>query len=538
MRTSACLFAFAVLLSAWQPPGGAIGPVRQTPTGTDCAADGYVVNAITGEPIPRARIFASSASANGTSANGPGGSGGTPTSVTADSSGHWRFPSLACGPIHLTAVRQGFLSAPPPPAAITLASGSPAHDIAIRLTPTAVITGKVVDDQGDPVPNMQIILLASRVADGRRTFVLTGTATGNSSTNDLGEFRLAGLSAGKYIVCAEPNVRGGGDPVTYGESCYPGSFENGAASALDVASGGEMRADIAVHEVPPVHVRGVMTGMPKAQGVALTLNRRSINLPTGARAAKVSPDGKFDVAGVSPGSYVLSTDYFEAGARLHARVPVEVGNADVNEVTVHLDSGFTIAGKVRIESKSNEAPAQKIVVALRSAEPMSGGGPTQWNADHSAFTIGDLTPGNYRLDVVIGGKLFVKNATLAGRDIIGQEIPLVESSGPLDIVLSDDGGALDVRVTGADDQPAQGSGVMILRNGSQPQTAIAGPDGRATLQGLAPGDYQVYAWDDVRQVEYANPDWIGRYGAGGHLVSVQAGQFPQVTVKQQLVPAR
>ena len=79
---------------------------------------------------------------------------------------------------------------------------------------------------------------------------------------------------------------------------------------------------------------------------------------------------------------------------------------------------------------------------------------------------------------------------------------------------------------------------MVLRNGAQARTAIAGPDGHARLQGLAPGDYQVSAWNDVREVEYANPDWMKRYGQESTLVSVQAGQFPQVTVKQQLVPVQ
>ncbi len=525
VRNFVCFFAFTTLLSGWQPPTGAIGLAGQLPAGTDCAMDGYVVNAITGEPVARARVSA-------------GGVGIAPAFATADSSGHWRFPALGCGPIQVIASRQGFLSGPQSiPAPLT--SGSPAHDIAVRLTPTSVITGKVLDDQGDPVVNTQVILLASRVTDGRRSFVLTGSQFGNSSTNDLGEFRLAGLTAGKYIVCAEPSARPGIDPrvsgeAMLGETCYPGSFENAAAATLDLPVGGDMRLDITAHEVAPVHVRGVITGMPRTQGVALTLNRRNVPIPGAGRAAKITADGKFDVAGVIPGSYVLSTDYFEGGARLHARVPVEVRNSDVGDVTVHLDSGFTIAGKVRMEMKSGDAPAQKVVVALRSVEPMSGGGATQWNADHSAFTIADLTPGNYRLDVTLGGKLFVKSATLAGRDIVGQEIPLMQSSGPLDIVLSDDGGALDVQVSSADDMAVPGSGVMVMRNGTQPRTATSGPDGHAIVPGIAPGDYDVYAWDDVRQVEYADPDWMRRYGAGKAHVSVEAGQFPRVTVKQQL----
>ena len=76
---------------------------------------------------------------------------------------------------------------------------------------------------------------------------------------------------------------------------------------------------------------------------------------------------------------------------------------------------------------------------------------------------------------------------------------------------------------------------MVRRNGGQPRTAVAGADGHAVLQGLAPGEYEVSAWDDIRQVEYASPDWMQRHGAGKAVVTVQAGQFPQVTVKQQPV---
>src|SRR5580692_761898 len=64
---------------------GAVGAGRpQVPVKTDCAADGYVVNAVTGEPIPRAHV---------TLMGGYGQS-----SVAADNSGHWSFSNVACAP--------------------------------------------------------------------------------------------------------------------------------------------------------------------------------------------------------------------------------------------------------------------------------------------------------------------------------------------------------------------------------------------------------------------------------------------------------
>jgi hypothetical protein len=110
--------------------------------------------------------------------------------------------------------------------------------------------------------------------------------------------------------------------------------------------------------------------------------------------------------------------------------------------------------------------------------------------------------------------------------------------GRFDIVLSDDGGVIDAPVTGGDDQPVAAAAVILLQDGLRPRIAMTGPDGHVKLAGLAPGDYRIYAWDDVQQVEYADSEWMKRYGGSGVSVTVQAGQTAQVTVKQQTVPAQ
>jgi hypothetical protein len=548
MRATLALFVLTTLLIAQQQatpgfftPAGGLRPLpegvnggvrQQAPVKTDCAADGSVVNGLTGEPIPRARIMLM------------GGNG--QLSVAADSSGRWSLSNVPCGQVQMMASRPGFLNMNPgqprargPFRPVILTSGSPTHDIKIQLTPQAVVAGKVVDDQGDPIMNAQVLPFSSRVVEGRRTF----QPAGNAMTNDLGEFRLANLNAGKFIVCAHGNASGG-DSSALGESCYPGPVEGGAASAMELAAGRETRVDFTLHEVPTVHVRGTLTGMPKDRGAGVTLVRRGNGLnmipgPAGVRPARIGPDGKFDVAGVTPGSYMLSTDYFEAGSRLMGRVPVDVGNSDVDGVAVHLEPGFTVTGTLRIESKSGQAaPGQQFNFNLRALEPMAGGGQMKWSEDHSTFTIADLAPGTYRLEPFPAGQFFVKSATLAGRDILREDIPITQSAGPIEVVMSDDAAAIDAQVTGAEDQPALSSWVMVLQNGQRPRSAMTGADGHIKIQGLAPGDYRVYAWDDFQQIEYANPDWMQRYGGNGVAVSVQAGRTAQAALKRQTVPAQ
>ena len=68
------------------------------PTALDCAVDGFVVNSLTGEPIPRAHVTL--------------GAGTASSSATADSSGKWNFSGVACAEAALAVERPGFVQKP------------------------------------------------------------------------------------------------------------------------------------------------------------------------------------------------------------------------------------------------------------------------------------------------------------------------------------------------------------------------------------------------------------------------------------------
>ena len=164
---------------------GAAQQLQQTP-GTGCAADGYTVNSITGEPVPRAQL----------QFMGP-----SPSATLSDSSGRWKVSGIFCGRLNIFATKTGYLG-PKPDARVGAVSvtspDSPAHDLRVEMTPQSVVMGKVVDEAGDPLQSVQITVMTSRVLEGKRVFLQSA----GDATNDLGDYRVPGLSAGKAIVCA------------------------------------------------------------------------------------------------------------------------------------------------------------------------------------------------------------------------------------------------------------------------------------------------------------------------------------------------
>jgi len=505
--------------------GGA--PAPQPPVRSDCAADGLVVNSITHEPIIRAHVSFNSA--------------GTNYIATTDGGGRWEMTNIACAGGQLTASRPGFLTnngagrgGIVPMRLVKPEPGSPVHDLTIELVPQAVAWGKVQDSDGDPVPNVQVVLLALRVTEGKPRF----SQSLGAQTNDLGEYRIANVAPGKYLVCAHQNQPGNIVPssaqtITV-ESCYPGPLENGAASAMQFPAGRENKVDFTLNQLVPVHVRGTISGLPEGRGVGVNLVRRNINSDYGGNFPGNIRGGAFDFR-VPPGSYVLTADYFEAGKRLTARVPVEAGNSDIDNIEVHLDSGFTVNGVVHAVSQSGKAATlPQFGIALRAAEPVNGTSQLKWDADHTTFAFHDMLAGNYRLDVFPPAPYYVQSAMLGGQDMVGAEVAISPGAGPIVLTLSDDGGSVEGDVVDANGQPCAAS-VMLVRG---PRATIMNvtPTGHFRLANVAPGDYMIYAWDDATQVQYAAPEWMRRYAGGGLPVSVSAGQNSQIKLTRQQVP--
>ena len=528
MRVANCILPLVLATTALMP--GQDGAGRQ-PVSFQCAVDGAAVNGQTGEPVPRALIAVTA--------------GGTGASASTDSGGKWSVAGAPCGPVQIVVSRPGFLpyvhgqQPGRPVTPLRLFEGFPMHDVKIELVPQAVVTGRVIDETGDPVQNVTVSAMLARVADGR--FNMQPAATVN--TNDIGEFRVAGLGKGRYVFCARRN--GNGNPLGFGtqtalaDACYPGPLEGGQSSTIDVAAGREARVDFNMIRVATVHVRGAVTGVPAGRGFGVTLLRRgegpsfTRNLPGAVR-----PDGKFDIPGVPPGAYLLAGNFQEGPRHLYARVPVNAGQADIDDLAVTMQEGFSLTATVRIDSSADPAPAlTQFPVSLRSVEPGLPGGQAKWAEDHGSVAFADLAPGEYRLVGNPPSPFYIRAATFGGQDLLRADAALSAGSAQVEIVLSDDGGSIEGDVVDDMGNPI-GGGIIAVPRVGRPLTAFASPGGYFKVQNVEPGDYTVYAWDNPQEVAWADPDWMRIYTAKGVAVTVSARQTAQTKLTRIDAPGQ
>lgn len=478
-----------------------------------CSVDGSVVNSVTGTPIARAHISV------------VGADDSFPTE--SDAAGQWSIEHLACGPVTIAVNRVAFLRTQR--SNLLLVANTPLHGVKLELAPQAVLAGRVLDSEGDPVLGAQVSLMTLRIINGVRGIQASNSAT----TNDLGEYRFAGLLAGKYILCA--NAGGGvvvanGAPA-YAEKCYPGPMDAGAAGAMDVAAGYEGRIDFALSPLATVRVSGVVAGQP--DGVNATVNltpRAQIARMSMGLSAQVHPDGTFVVRNVPSGAYILA-----ARANLMtARTQVDVGTADVANIQLHLEPGFSVTGSVKtVSATGRKVEKPQYSAMLMSPEWVAGANNTVWDENKTSFTIPDVVPGSYRLTFSVPSHFYLKSATLGGRDIAGSDVMIGAGEGNIEVVLSDDAGALEGDVS-ADDGPAA-AWIFLERDGAPSRNARTDPNGHFKIDTVPPGDYRVYAWDDNNKVEYANPDWMQRNGKAV-AVTVEPGQTAQVKLVRQIAP--
>ena len=109
---------------------------------------------------------------------------------------------------------------------------------------------------------------------------------------------------------------------------------------------------------------------------------------------------------------------------------------------------------------------------------------------------------------------YVKSATLAGQDIMNNEVQISQAAGPVEIQLRDDGGSVEGDIVDANGQPVS-AGIMLLRGTVRVASGAAEANGHFRIRNVAPGDYTVYAWDEPADVEYGDSDWMRRNGSGG-----------------------
>jgi protocatechuate 3,4-dioxygenase beta subunit len=155
---------------------------------------GRVLDATTNRPMPGAVVRLGAGDAS------PGA-----TAAMANAEGEFLFRDLEAGAYGLTAQASGYI-----PGAygqrrpqgnadvVRLDAGARVTDVTIRLWQYAAITGRVIDESGDPVVDAYVRLLRRATVMGRRQLV--PILPMSDRTDDRGIYRLGSLVPGEYAV--------------------------------------------------------------------------------------------------------------------------------------------------------------------------------------------------------------------------------------------------------------------------------------------------------------------------------------------------
>jgi hypothetical protein len=225
-----------------------------------------------------------------------------------------------------------------------------------------------------------------------------------------------------------------------------------------------------------------------------------------------------------------------------ARTQVDVVNADVEGVTLLLENGFNVNGKVTLEGRaSGDAATSGVRIQLQS-DPMIPplAVPAFSTEADGTFSITGVPPGNYRLSVgALPRNTYVKAALIGGVDVLNAGgLPLDgEPRGGLEILLGNSPGAVEAAVVDSRQLPLSGVTVVLVPDSARRKRydlfrqATSDATGRIRIENVVPGDYKVFAWEVVDSNAWTDPDFLRNYENNGVTVRVSEGGRPAVDVQ-------
>src|SRR5436309_2753903 len=390
------MFAVALSLLAQTPVPSPDKKAEEHPA-SPCRVGGRVVTAAEGSPLKSARVaLVPEDSRSDTLIYG----------ATSDSDGHFLLKEVVPGRYRFCATRAGFVDqqyqsqGTDAGAVLALKPGQKISDVLFSMTAAAVITGRVNNEDGEPMIRVQVVALRrpteeeteEDIAFASRKQTLIPVAS--SQTDEKGIFKLKGIPPGSYVIVAYEEREG----VMTGQA------------RQKVEIGGESIESLTISLGSGATFQGRVTVSGPG---SLTSDRISVALfpvdedeQLGGHG-RVKKDGTFEITSVKDGNYAirlwgLEHDWYVKSVRL--------GADDILEKGLQLEKG---ASGGRLEVVVSSASAQVEGSVNEGSEAMIGAHvritpdpETPYNRFRSRsaktdqagnFSITGLAPGEYRV---------------------------------------------------------------------------------------------------------------------------------------------
>jgi hypothetical protein len=384
---------------------------------------------------------------------------------------------------------------------------------------------------------------------------------GSVRTNDRGEYRLYDITPGRYYVRAGTSSKPTDNAFAESVSplFYPGVADVAQASVVEVESAGELGGlDFNLKHQESHRIRGrVIDEEPNSSpdsSKSLHLYYLGGGFPTGDDVgsdwsyARPSADGTFEFRDIVPGLYAIA--YSDSPVR--GLVTVRVGNSDIENIKMTLTE-TTVNGRIRMEHGPITEDIRKymgfhLVPALLNGALSGDNLLAEFSAlesrdldEDGKFVIEDALPLDYRLEVGwLPAESYIKSARFGGVDILSQPFHSGDAGAVLEIVIASDSGSIAGTVVDEKSRPVRGAQAVLVPERARNRvdlyhSAETDRDGKFSFEGIAPGDYKLFAWESIEENSWFDPEVIRRFESRGK--SVHVGESSKQAVEVKLISA-
>jgi hypothetical protein len=490
---------------------------------------GTIVNAIGGNPLARARVTIVDAK-NRQNAR---------WMITSDG-GRFDFKQVSSGKYSLQGAKRGFIPAfydehEGFSTAIVTGAGLDTEHLVLRLDPSAMLSGKILDELGEPVRQATVSLYR----EDRQVGVGRIIKFRVSMTDDQGAYEFSHLDAGSYFISATAKpwyalrTVSSGEPsagnlpsavdqsldVAYAITYYVDATEPDDATPIPVRGGDHLQADIHLTPVPALHL---IFHVPEngANGFTMPMLQKpsfdGMEMIQNDGMSQVS-SGVFEMTGVAPGRYSVRAP--EAGSEA-TDVDVTTNGQELDMSTAQRAS--TVKATIQVLGEATLPP--QIEVALRNSKMRI----VAWQEmdTKGEVVFQDLAPGKY--DVLAGSrpKAYSVARMSSESGVIAGHTLNVTAGASMAITLSLVGGTVNVEGFARRAGKAT-SGAMVVLVPKNPESNRelfrrdqSDQDGSFLLRSVIPGSYTIVAIENGWDLDWSRPGVIEHYAKQGQTITV------------------